>query len=84
MSIQQSLDELGLGEADGTALVSFTGEIDYRWTDPGLPTDYIDLFLMHSPLSGREKRVSTWKFLNEIMQEEGPKGRVRSVGVSNL
>jgi diketogulonate reductase-like aldo/keto reductase len=46
--------------------------------------DYIDLFLMHSPLAGKDKRISTWRYLNEIMQEEGPKGRVRALGVSNL
>jgi diketogulonate reductase-like aldo/keto reductase len=45
---------------------------------------YIDLFLMHSPLCGKEQRISTWRFLNEIMAEGGEKGIIRAIGVSNL
>jgi len=40
---------------------------------------YIDLYLIHSPLSGKEKRIETYKALLETQKQ----GKVRSVGVSN-
>lgn len=40
---------------------------------------YIDLLLIHSPLSGSRKRLETYK----AMQEAVDKGIVRSIGVSN-
>ncbi|KAJ9114287.1 hypothetical protein QFC22_005739 [Naganishia vaughanmartiniae] len=49
-----------------------------------LGLSYIDLFLMHSPLCGKEQRISTWRFLNEIRQEQGEKGIIRAIGVSNF
>ncbi|MHA1340749.1 MAG: aldo/keto reductase [Promethearchaeota archaeon] len=42
-----------------------------------LKLDYIDLFLIHWPVSRR--RIETWKALEEIYKE----GLVRSIGVSN-
>lgn len=42
--------------------------------------DYIDLFLIHDPMSGRERRLQTYKALQEARAE----GKIRSVGVSNL
>lgn len=42
-------------------------------------TDYIDLFLIHDPLSGKERRLATYKAL----QEAKAAGKIRSVGVSN-
>ncbi|KAJ9127386.1 hypothetical protein QFC24_000793 [Naganishia onofrii] len=39
---------------------------------------------MHSPLCGKEQRISTWRFLNEIMEEGGEKGIIRAIGVSNF
>jgi diketogulonate reductase-like aldo/keto reductase len=41
--------------------------------------DYIDLFLIHDPLSGSEKRLQTYKAL----QEARVAGKIRTVGVSN-
>ncbi|EEB99541.1 hypothetical protein MPER_00766, partial [Moniliophthora perniciosa FA553] len=41
--------------------------------------DYIDLFLIHDPLSGSEKRIATYKALLEAKAV----GKIRSVGVSN-
>ncbi|OCH92505.1 Aldo/keto reductase [Obba rivulosa] len=42
-------------------------------------TDYIDLFLIHNPHSGRELRLETYRAL----QEARAAGKIRSVGVSN-
>ncbi|KAF9529226.1 NADP-dependent oxidoreductase domain-containing protein [Crepidotus variabilis] len=44
-----------------------------------LGTDYIDLFLIHDPLSGKVKRIETYKALLEAKAA----GKIRSVGVSN-
>jgi hypothetical protein len=42
--------------------------------------DYIDLFLIHDPLSGPERRLETYKALHECRIA----GKIRTVGVSNL
>ena len=42
-------------------------------------TDYIDLFLIHNPHSGTEKRLETYKALLEAKNA----GKIKSVGVSN-
>jgi hypothetical protein len=41
--------------------------------------DYIDLFLIHDPYSGTERRLETYKALLEAKAE----GKIRTVGVSN-
>jgi diketogulonate reductase-like aldo/keto reductase len=41
--------------------------------------DYIDLFLIHDPLSGSERRLATYKAL----LEKQAAGKIRTVGVSN-
>jgi len=41
--------------------------------------DYIDLFLIHDPKSGKEKRLATYKALLEAKAS----GKIRTVGVSN-
>ncbi|TFY72884.1 hypothetical protein EVG20_g150 [Dentipellis fragilis] len=41
--------------------------------------DYIDLFLIHDPMSGSERRIATYRALLEARD----KGKIRSVGVSN-
>ena len=42
--------------------------------------DYIDLFLIHDPYSGKDRRLATYKALLEMKQA----GKIRTVGVSNL
>jgi diketogulonate reductase-like aldo/keto reductase len=42
--------------------------------------DYIDLFLIHDPFSGTERRLATYKALQDAKQA----GKIRDVGVSNL
>ncbi|KAK9313834.1 NADP-dependent oxidoreductase domain-containing protein [Lipomyces starkeyi] len=41
--------------------------------------DYIDLYLIHSPLSSRKLRLETWK----AMQDAVKAGKIKSIGVSN-
>jgi len=41
--------------------------------------DYLDLYLIHSPLSGKARRLEAWKALLEAKKA----GKVRTVGVSN-
>ncbi|WP_211287809.1 aldo/keto reductase [Petrotoga mexicana] len=43
-----------------------------------LGTDYLDLYLIHWPVSG--KYIETWKALEKLYKE----GRVRAIGVSNF
>lgn len=42
-------------------------------------TDYLDLYLIHSPRSGKEKRLETWRALLDLQKA----GKLRTVGVSN-
>ena len=42
-------------------------------------TDYIDLYLIHSPRSGKELRLDTWRALLDLQKT----GKVHTVGVSN-
>ncbi|EIN11408.1 Aldo/keto reductase [Punctularia strigosozonata HHB-11173 SS5] len=41
--------------------------------------DYIDLYLIHSPRSGKERRLETYKALLDLKKE----GKIRTAGVSN-
>lgn len=41
--------------------------------------DYLDLFLIHDPYAGREKRLESWKALIHKRDE----GKLRTIGVSN-
>ena len=41
---------------------------------------YIDLFLLHSPYGGKEKRLESWKAVEDAVED----GIVKSGGVSNF
>lgn len=46
--------------------------------------EYVDLILIHSPLTSKEKRLGTWKALQEYVVDPGNHVlSVRSIGVSN-
>ena len=40
---------------------------------------YVDLFLIHSPHAGKEKRKEMWTALERLLEE----GKTKSIGVSN-
>ncbi|KAF5109671.1 hypothetical protein DV454_004953 [Geotrichum candidum] len=63
-AIQASLDKLSGHSKEGQ-------------TDRNL--GYIDLILIHNPITSREKRLGTWKALEEAFKA----GKVKSIGVSN-
>ncbi|KAI5084020.1 hypothetical protein GOP47_0000189 [Adiantum capillus-veneris] len=44
-----------------------------------LGVDYVDLYLVHSPLSSPQKRLDTWRAMENILKS----GKARSIGVSN-
>ena len=52
-------------------------EVEATLRETGL--DYVDLYLIHSPYGGPEKRKGSWKALVEAKEA----GKVRSIGVSN-
>ncbi|KAF9548446.1 hypothetical protein EC957_006662 [Mortierella hygrophila] len=44
-----------------------------------LGLDYVDLYLIHSPNPGPERRTESWKALQKLVAQ----GKVKSIGVSN-
>jgi diketogulonate reductase-like aldo/keto reductase len=40
---------------------------------------YIDLYLIHTPFPGTQKRLASWKAIEEAIEA----GKIRSAGVSN-
>ncbi|PIL33887.1 hypothetical protein GSI_03593 [Ganoderma sinense ZZ0214-1] len=45
----------------------------------GAYADYFDLYLIHSPLPGKEKRLQTWRALIDAKKA----GKIKTIGVSN-
>lgn len=64
-------------KAIAESLDKLTGESTAAQKDRTLK--YIDLVLIHSPQSNRERRLGTWKALQEAVDA----GQVKSIGVSN-
>ena len=46
---------------------------------PSICSGYLDLFLIHDPLAGTQKRLDTWRGLIKLRDE----GKLLSIGVSN-
>lgn len=59
------------------AIEKLSGESKENQKDRNLK--YIDLVLVHSPLSNTTKRLGTWKALQEAVKA----GKIRSIGISN-
>ena len=66
----------GSVEEDYQKCVESVNKLDASDDDSG----YVDLFLIHSPNCGKEKRIQLWRALERLYQE----GRARSIGVSNF
>jgi len=87
VAVGEAVRESGLNRSDlfiTTKCVSKTHgyESTLRGVDESLAKfqfDYVDLFLIHDPLSGTIKRLETYKAL----QESKAAGKIKSVGVSN-
>ncbi|KAJ7446216.1 NADP-dependent oxidoreductase domain-containing protein [Mycena galericulata] len=86
-AVGEAVRESGLKREDifiTTKCVSRTHgyESTLKGVDTSLKTlgvEYVDLFLIHDPLSGKERRLETYKALLEAQAA----GKIRSVGVSN-
>lgn len=68
--------EKGLAAID-EALDKLSGHSKEGQTDRNI--GYIDLLLIHNPVTSREKRLGTWKALQEGLKT----GKIKSIGVSN-
>lgn len=69
-AVDESLKRFGFGEHVGA--VCRLGAADFC-------ADYLDLFLVHTPLSGKARRLETYRALLDAKKA----GKLRSVGVSN-
>lgn len=72
------------GVDESLAKFGFGAYIFCSWLfiDPDRPLttkDYIDLFLIHDPFSGTERRLATYRALLEARAA----GKIHTVGVSN-
>lgn len=69
--VDESLKNFAVGSSCIISFLSMTNASDN--------IDYLDLFLIHDPFSGTERRLATYKALQECKQA----GKLRTVGVSN-
>ncbi|KAF9074061.1 NADP-dependent oxidoreductase domain-containing protein [Rhodocollybia butyracea] len=86
-AVGEAVRESGLNRSDvfiTTKCVS--GDHGYRETLWGVDVslrlfgfEYLDLFLIHDPMSGRDKRLATYQALLECKTA----GKIRTIGVSN-
>ena len=73
-AVDDSLAKFKMGNASHSPFCFFL------FTERNLPAaDYLDLYLIHCPLSGKELRVEAYRALLDAQKA----GKVRTVGVSN-
>lgn len=77
-AVDRSLQKLGFGTSPLHSLLPSHAP-PHNPSHHAISSDYIDLFLIHNPNSGKTKRLETYKALLEAKEA----GKVRSVGVSN-
>lgn len=63
--------------SNGTSYAAVRRSIKQSVDDCGL--GYVDLFLLHSPYGGKEARLTSWKAVEDAIDE----GQVKMGGVSN-
>lgn len=61
------------------SLLSVVKLVTLRYHSHWSVIDYLDLYLLHSPLSGKEKRLGAYRALVDAKKA----GKLRSIGVSN-
>ncbi|KAH0827324.1 hypothetical protein J3R83DRAFT_3950 [Lanmaoa asiatica] len=72
--VDESLARFGFGKRANVRSRLRQLTLHYR-----LSKDYIDLFLIHDPFSGTERRLETYRALLDAQKA----GKIRTVGVSN-
>lgn len=89
--VGKAVQQSGLKRSDvflTTKVLSAAGSVEKSYgkclasvekLDPG-ENGYVDLFLIHSPNSGKEKRKEMWLALEKLFEE----GKAKSIGVSNF
>ena len=73
--MDDSLQKFGHGEK----LVDSEDVPDLLISPAACLLDYFDLYLIHSPLSGKQTRLDTWRALIDAKKAE----KIKSIGVSN-
>lgn len=63
--------------SNGTSYSSVRRSIKHSVEATGL--GYVDIFLLHSPYGGKEARLTSWKALEDAVND----GEVKMIGVSN-
>lgn len=79
LGVDESLKKFGFGMYLTTMIDNISLNDILLTVTYAAHADYIDLFLIHDPMSDRTRRLDTYRALQEARQA----GKIRSVGVSN-
>ena len=78
-AIRESIEKLGYGARDSFRHMQRPPPRNLTFPDAPVYTDYYDLYLTHSPIGGKAKRLAAYKAILDAKAA----GLVRSAGVSN-